>query len=164
MSNKRLVQCPECKYEFQVFASRDTSNGHRGAKELIYFLNTQTIYEAFPEPKSSRHRPSGVGMRPDIKLKEMNALPGQGFIFVERQEQNTPGTGSEKVANKIHKANEALRDRKVISYWVVLGGSRTDLLKKVAKDTLGRGGAYPHERLHVVTEREFIEKAYFGAL
>ncbi len=162
---KGNVQCPECGAEFQApFASRQTNNGHVNCQTLVYWLNTETPYEARAEPKASRVRSSGVGMRPDIKVTHKHSRPGSGFIYVERQEQNTSGTGAEKVANKIHKANETLRDRNVMAYYIVLDGKRLDLLQKVADDSLSRGGAYPHERLFVVSEKAFREKALAGQL
>ena len=157
--NIQTMVCLNCGYEQPVeveqrFASRDTNRGNANAKALVHFINTETKYVATSEPSSSQKRASGGRMRPDIKIRHKDKM-WPGFMLVERQEQNTSGTGHEKVANKIHKALNALHDHSVLKYFIVLAGARVDLLLRTAKDTLTAGGAYPHERLVVVTEDEF---------
>lgn len=158
------IQCPSCGAKFDGFASRNTNNGHKNCRDLVHWLNTATVYEAVSEPTASPSRTSGVRMRPDIKIRRRDALPGGECIFVERQEQNTTGTGCDKIANKIHKALAVLNGPGVSRYYIVVAGKRLDLLQKIAIDTLARGGVYPDSRLSVVTEDEFKTRAQQGRL
>jgi hypothetical protein len=138
--------------------TRNTNNGFANAQNLVYWLNTQTQYSAEREPKAVNGRPSGAAHRPDIKITHKLARFGDPFILVERQEQNVSGTGSEKIANKIQKALNAVRDLKVKRYYVVIAGDRVDLLKRAADDAF-KSGTYEHERVVVIEENDFKELA-----
>lgn len=163
MSNQ-FVSCPRCGKKFEVFASRKTNHGHQHCRDLIYWLNTETVYEADAEPRINRHRDSGKGIRPDIKVRAKTAKPREPFILVERQEQNTPGTGYEKIANKIHKAHQALRELDVSRYYIVIAGKRLDLLRKAADDAYENGQTHRHERLRILDEDSFRQLAAEGRL
>ena len=163
-SRTETVTCPECHFSWDVgFARRQTNLGHEHLRDLEYFLNTSSPYEATREPKSTQRRQSGAGVRPDLKLRLKSSCQPD-FIFVERQEQNTTGTGCEKVANKIQKANVALRDLNVRAYYIVIAGSRVDLLQRAAADAFERNGAYHHERLVILHEDDFKQRAGQGRL
>jgi hypothetical protein len=158
--------CPRCSWRFDVSSlkGRRTNYGNENCRALVHFLNTETRYEANSEPVATQRRGSGVGIRPDIKVRRKDSLPGVPYIYVERQEQNSDGTGAEKVANKIHKALQVLRDVKVDVFYIVLAGTHIHLLLRVANDTFDNGGAYRHERLKVMSEDDFRRLAVAGNL
>ncbi len=158
------VTCPACSHEFITYATRDTNPGLENCRRLIEWVNTETPYRAAREPLSIQRRASGARMRPDIRLTRADHDGPQPVILIERQEQNTTGTGAAKIADKMQKGNECLRDTNVRAYYIVIAGKRLDLLLKEVQNASARGNVYPHERLHIVTEDVFKERALEGKL
>jgi hypothetical protein len=158
------VVCPNCDHGFEVLASRKTNHGYEHAKDLAYRLNTETIYSAAIEPRSKGERLSGSRVRPDIKVTRRDAVAGAKYVLIERQEENTPGTGHEKIPNKILKAQAVLRaEPQCAMFYFVFAGKKVAKLETAFEDAL-HNGVFDHERVRHLREDAFLALAKSGGL
>jgi hypothetical protein len=133
-------------------------------RALAHALNVETIYSADVEPSSTGERKSGRKVRPDIKVRRKDALPGSKYVLIERQEENTSGTGHEKIPNKMLKAQAVLcGEPQCAMFCFVFAGKKVAALETSFSDAL-HNGVFDHERVRCFREDAFLSLARAGGL